>query len=109
MGFVERSHLSEDEDVSQWLQDLKEGDREAVQKIWERYFKKLVALARNKLPAKSRRAFDEEDVALSAFNSFCLGVERGRFPQLQDRNDLWRVLLVITTRKASSTFDARPG
>jgi DNA-directed RNA polymerase specialized sigma24 family protein len=43
---------------------------------------------------------DEEDVALSAFNSFLRGVEAGRFPQLADRDDLWRLLLVITERKA---------
>ena len=43
---------------------------------------------------------DEEDAALSAFNSFCDGAARGRFPQLTDRDDLWRLLVVITARKA---------
>src|SRR5262249_39082933 len=42
----------------------------------------------------------EEDVALSAFNSLCLGAERGRFPDLDDRADLWRLLAVLTIRKA---------
>jgi DNA-directed RNA polymerase specialized sigma24 family protein len=96
----ERRHVSAEKRVSDWLKDLKAGDPEAVQKIWENYFKRLVAIARKKLPLSSRRAFDEEDIALSAFHSFCQGVERGRFPQLEDRNDLWRVLLVITVRKA---------
>jgi DNA-directed RNA polymerase specialized sigma24 family protein len=41
-----------------------------------------------------------EDVALSAFDSFCRGAEQGRFPQLGDRDDLWRLLFVITERKA---------
>jgi DNA-directed RNA polymerase specialized sigma24 family protein len=27
-------------------------------------------------------------------------VKRGQFPQLQDRNDLWRVLVALTERKA---------
>jgi len=39
-------------------------------------------------------------VALSAFASFCAGVEQGRFPQLADRDDLWRLLVVLTARKA---------
>jgi DNA-directed RNA polymerase specialized sigma24 family protein len=39
-------------------------------------------------------------VALSAFDSFCRGVEHGRFPQLHDRDNLWRLLVTITTRKA---------
>ena len=43
---------------------------------------------------------DEEDVALSAFDSFCRGAEQGRFPKLSDRDDLWRLLFVITERKA---------
>src|SRR5271165_6376539 len=46
------------------------------------------------------RAGDLEDVALSAFASFCRGVEGGRFPQLADRDDLWRLLVTITARKA---------
>ncbi len=44
---------------------------------------------------------DEEDVALSAFDSFCRGVEAGRFPQLRGRDDLWAVLGRITFRKAA--------
>jgi DNA-directed RNA polymerase specialized sigma24 family protein len=48
-----------------------------------------------------RQAIDEEDVALSAFASFCRNVERGAFPELHDRTNLWRILAVITARKAS--------
>jgi DNA-directed RNA polymerase specialized sigma24 family protein len=43
---------------------------------------------------------DEEDVALSAFDSFCRRAERGLFPQLEDRDDLWQLLFVLTVRKA---------
>jgi DNA-directed RNA polymerase specialized sigma24 family protein len=39
-------------------------------------------------------------VALSAFDSFCRGVAGGRFPQLNDRHDLWQVLVTLTARKA---------
>ena len=45
-------------------------------------------------------AADEEDVALSVFDSFCRGLEEGRFPNLQDRDNLWKVLVVLTARKA---------
>jgi DNA-directed RNA polymerase specialized sigma24 family protein len=48
-----------------------------------------------------RRAADEEDVALSAFHSFCRAAERGRFLKLDDREDLWRLLVCFTTRKAA--------
>ena len=32
--------------VTLWLQQLKKGDREAVGPLWERYFTRLVQLAR---------------------------------------------------------------
>jgi DNA-directed RNA polymerase specialized sigma24 family protein len=39
-------------------------------------------------------------VALSAFDSFYRAAARGRFPRLEDRDDLWRLLVVLTARKA---------
>ena len=39
-------------------------------------------------------------MALSAFDSFCRGLKRGRFPDLQDRDNLWKLLVVLTARKA---------
>jgi DNA-directed RNA polymerase specialized sigma24 family protein len=86
--------------VSGWIVRLKSGDAEAAQKLWERYFSRLVALARKKLRAARRRAADEEDAALSAFDSFCRGAGRGHFPQLRDRQGLWPLLVAITARKA---------
>jgi DNA-directed RNA polymerase specialized sigma24 family protein len=89
-----------EESVSQWLGQLQAGDPAAAQKLWERYFHRLVGLARRKLRGRRRRAADEEDVALSAFDSFCRGADQGRFPQLHDRDNLWRLLVTITARKA---------
>jgi DNA-directed RNA polymerase specialized sigma24 family protein len=86
--------------VTFWIGQLKAGDRAAAQPLWENYFRQLVARARHKLAGTQRRAADEEDVALSAFDSFYRAAENGRFPQLEDRDDLWQLLLVITDRKA---------
>jgi len=90
--------------VSRWIDGLKAGDRAAAQPLWDRYFARLVRLARLKLRAAHRSGAveDEEDAALSAFESFCAGVEHGRFTQLADRDDLWRLLVLITARKASA-------
>jgi DNA-directed RNA polymerase specialized sigma24 family protein len=90
-----------DADVTHWLNLVQAGDPAAAQPLWERYFRRLVGLARGRLQALPRRAAaDEEDVALSAFDSFCRGAAAGRFPQLGDRDDLWRLLATITARKA---------
>ncbi|HEV3262869.1 MAG TPA: ECF-type sigma factor [Gemmataceae bacterium] len=86
--------------MTHWLGQLRAGDQAAAQPLWERYFQRLIRLARARLQQAPRRAADEEDVALSAFASFCRGAAQGRFPLLSDRDDLWRLLVVITARKA---------
>ena len=53
--------------VSQWLDGVKAGDSASIEQLWQRYFEKLVRLARGKLPGHCRRVLDEEDVAISAF------------------------------------------
>lgn len=77
-------------------------DAAAQQQLWQRYYQRLVALARRNLNGVPLRTADEEDVALSAFDSFFRAAEKGRFPQLEDRDDLWKVLMVLTLRKASN-------
>jgi DNA-directed RNA polymerase specialized sigma24 family protein len=86
--------------VTQWIDGLKAGDQEAARQLWDHYFLKLAHVVRQKLPDRYRRAFDEEDVALSAFKSFCAGVAEDRFPQLDSRDNLWAVLVLIGARKA---------
>jgi DNA-directed RNA polymerase specialized sigma24 family protein len=92
--------MSSPESVTVWLTSLRAGDPVAAQRLWESYFVKLVSLARKKLLGQPRAAADEEDVALSAFASFCRGAAACRFPRLADRNDLWQVLVLLTARKA---------
>jgi RNA polymerase sigma factor (sigma-70 family) len=92
--------MSPGADVTRWFRLLQQGERQAVQRLWEAYYARLVALARKKLGALPRRAADSEDVALSAFDSFVRAAEQGRFPCLEDRDDLWQMLVMITTRKS---------
>src|SRR5262245_49065489 len=92
--------MSSDAPVSHWVQELRAGNQAAAQWLWEAYFQRLVVLARQRLAGTPRRVADEEDVALSAFDSFCRGAGQGRFPRLEDRNDLWQLLVVVTARKA---------
>jgi DNA-directed RNA polymerase specialized sigma24 family protein len=92
--------MSSTQSVTRWLNRAKEGDPVAAQELWKRYFGRLVGLARAKLRGARRRVADEEDVALSALNSFFGGAAAGRFPDLNDRNGLWPLLVAITVRKA---------
>lgn len=85
---------------TEWIDRLKAGDPDAVGPLWNGYYARLVGYARDRLHAVSRAAADEEDVALSAFDSFCRGAAAGRFPRLNGRGDLWQILIVIAARKA---------
>jgi DNA-directed RNA polymerase specialized sigma24 family protein len=93
--------------VTHWIRDLKSGGDDAAQHLWERYFDRLVHLARQRLRGQTGAVEDEEDAALSAFDSFCRRAAQGRFPRLDDRDDLWRLLVVITVRKAFDQIDRR--
>jgi DNA-directed RNA polymerase specialized sigma24 family protein len=92
--------MSSSGSVSVWIAELQAGDSLAAQRLWEDYFPRLVRLARKKLRDVPCRTADEEDVALSAFDTFCRRAEAGRFPRLADRDDLWHLLVTITARKA---------
>ena len=92
--------MSSDASVTHWIAEFQCGNQRAAQELLQRYFQRLVRLARQKLPTWALRVADEEDVALSAFHCFCRGLEAGRYPQLADRDDLWRLLVVITAHKA---------
>lgn len=92
--------MTDEGSVTIWLQELKAGDSDAAQQLWDRYFERLVRVARKKLGSSPRRWEDEEDVVVGALDSFFRGARAGRFPKLRDRNNLWPLLLKITERKA---------
>lgn len=87
--------------VSQWISRLKAGDRAAAGPLWQRYFSRLVGLARRRLQGMPDRAVDAEDIALSAMNSFCRRAEQhqGASGLVADRDDLWSLLCDIAHNK----------
>jgi RNA polymerase sigma factor (sigma-70 family) len=89
------------DEVTVWFAGLADGDDAAIEQIWQKYYDQLVRLARRKLMDANRRMADEEDIAISTFESFCRGAAAGRFPQLSDRQDLWKILVTITAAKAA--------
>ncbi len=87
--------------VTTLLQKLKNGDHPSVaQQLWQRYFERLAWRAKQHLQDRFRRVRDEEDIALSALDSFLRGVSNHRFAKLDDRDDLWQVLVMLAERKA---------
>ncbi|MCA9098235.1 MAG: hypothetical protein KDA36_07615 [Planctomycetaceae bacterium] len=85
--------------VTRWCSDLRDGDPVAAERIWKRFSARIVAMARTKLGDAPRQMSDEEDIANSAFASLFSGIQGSRFPELLNRDSLWRLLVVITVRK----------
>lgn len=88
------------DDVDDLYDQLRVGDAQAAYAVWDHFYERLVRVARQKLNDVPRRAFDEEDVALSAIRSFLDGAQKGRFYRWQNGQELWQLLLTVTVRKA---------
>jgi len=91
--------MSADENVSDWINLVKQGDAAAAQHIWRHYFERLVRTVRQNLRGQNRAVSDEEDIVLSVFESFYRAAQDQRFPDLLDRDDLWRLLIKMSARK----------
>ncbi|MFT4559593.1 MAG: RNA polymerase sigma factor (sigma-70 family) [Planctomycetaceae bacterium] len=92
-------------DVTRLIKKVRLGDEAAAQELWDKYSERIVEVARRSLKDSSRRVQDEEDVAVIAFKSLLAGITGGRFPELDHRDQLWRLLMVITTRKAAAAIE----
>lgn len=91
--------MSKSRSVSHWIDLVKQGDSDAADRLWQRYFERLVGSVRGNLRGQNRRVSDEEDIVVSVFESFYRAAQNGRFPDLSDRDDLWRLLLKMSARK----------
>jgi DNA-directed RNA polymerase specialized sigma24 family protein len=90
--------------VTRIIQRLKEDDSQAAAEIWARFFSRLLPLARGKLQALSDRAPDEEDILVSVFDRFFRAAREDRFARLNDRDDLWQILLMLTDRRVAEQY-----
>jgi DNA-directed RNA polymerase specialized sigma24 family protein len=94
--------MNEGGSVTQVIRQMKEGEEVARQQLWERYFHRLVRLARARLWDTPLQARDEEDVALSVLDTVIRRAAEGRFPRLVDRHNPWSLLVDITKCKAAN-------
>lgn len=90
--------------VTFWINQLQQGDRDVVEGLWQAYFPKLIRLASARLRGMPAHVVDPEEIAQSAFKSFCLAAEKNRFPKLADRDDLWQILVRIIRNKAATAW-----
>lgn len=91
--------MSDKSNISHWISLVKQGDSLAANRVWHHYFDRLVRAVRGRLYGQNRAVSDEEDIVLSVFDSFYSAAEKGRFPDLSDRYDLWQLLVRMASRK----------
>lgn len=82
--------------ITVWFENLRQGDADAATKLWERFFDRLVSLARVEMRSANRRVSDEEDIAAGVIAALCRCADEGRLPSIDDRESLWRMLLTWT-------------
>ncbi len=82
------------------LERLRAGDEGEIRKLWDRYFEPLKQFARHRVDARYRKTHDDEDLALSAINAFQKCLQDGRYAEVDGQNDIWRLLVAITEKKA---------
>ncbi len=87
--------------ISLLIQDYKDGGNvDAFTPLWQRYIDRLLEVARTKLGGLPRRVANEDDIAQAVFASLHDAVQKGHYPNLNDRDDLWEILLNLAERKA---------
>ena len=90
-----------DGSVTRLMKQVVAGISTAENRLWERYFDQLARLCHARLSSLPSRGVDGEDVALSVLDTFIRRSQRGEFPNLRDRRELWSLLFAIALRKSS--------
>lgn len=86
-----------EQSVTGWFLALQTGDEGAADRLWDRYFQRIVRLARGRLGHDP--TYDEEDLAVSVFDAMVQLARENRYPELEGRDELWALMLVIAQRK----------
>jgi len=92
------------DDISQWLSDIAKGDNnEAVRKLCDDYFPRMVRLAQKRFRHQGipEGAFDGEDAAIEAMYEFYEGMVQGKFPNISNREELRNLLFTINKRRVT--------
>ncbi|MEM8678076.1 MAG: sigma-70 family RNA polymerase sigma factor [Planctomycetota bacterium] len=85
-------------DSRELLQRLESGDPDAATDIFNRYIRRLMALARSRIGTRLQSRIDAEDIVQSAYRSFFVHACNQEY-QLTRAGDLWRLLAKTTVNK----------
>ena len=95
--------MTDPSSISEWISHFRSsGDEVAALKLWDRIHPRVRDLSRRWITRIGIPvAFDEDDITISVFATFCDRLRCGQLPELNDREGLWRLLILMTARKAN--------
>jgi DNA-directed RNA polymerase specialized sigma24 family protein len=91
--------MSNGHSITALLSRVKSADHDAVRALFNNCYARVAAISLRKLGGTPKRAFDNDDVANSAFHEFLSGAAEGRFKKLENREDVWQVLALLVGDK----------
>jgi RNA polymerase sigma factor (sigma-70 family) len=80
------------------------GLEQAAAEIYQRYSQPLQEYIKFRCQMGCARVVDEEDIVQEAMVDLLRGAPKGRFRELDNRQDLWQVLRVLAKRRAIDQF-----
>jgi RNA polymerase sigma-70 factor (ECF subfamily) len=92
--------MSEFDSVPSLLARVQTGSQNAAAEVYERFARRLIALARTRLNHRLKQKVDPEDIVQSVFKSFFVRQAVGEY-DLRSADSLWGLLALITIRKCS--------
>ena len=90
--------MASEASFSAMMSKLRAGDEDAASQVFQRYVKRLIALASRQFDAGVRSKEDPEDVVNSVLKSFFVRDDRKPY-ELANWEGLWALLATITVRK----------
>lgn len=86
--------------VTEWIAGLRDGRESAAVKLWDHFLERLTRLVSDRLRTTRKTVSDEEDVVIDACEACFRALRDNRYPNINNRDDLWKMLAVIADRKA---------
>jgi RNA polymerase sigma-70 factor (ECF subfamily) len=86
------------------LKELRRQDANSAQRVFDRFQRRLIVLARDKLDSRVRQKLDPEDIIQSVFGTVFRRLAEGQF-RLESWDSLWALLTCITVRKCDKWRD----
>lgn len=84
--------------VTRVIRRMQSGDPDGAALIWQRFYTRLRAQVKERLGSPSRTLGDEEDVALESLTELFQGLLKGKYPALDNRESLWKLLVTVASR-----------